>query len=311
MNEVQKIAAILNDEPEWFVICHVKPDGDTLGSGSALVSAGKNFGKRVLWGGADPFPPQYKFLPHSDEYMCGSKAPRCGPCVIAIDVSTRERGLPNMGVRVAIDHHADNDMFGRDANWVVPEAAAVGELIYELLVTMNCPLDKNIAEALYVAILTDCGGFRFSNTRSETLRIASELVAAGAVPAEIDEKLYYNDTPEKLHLWARCLSRAEKIGSNSIISWLTRDDFRQTGAPESDTEGLVNMLTRVGGVSMTILAYEEHDAVRCSVRARGQFSAQEIAARHDGGGHRYAAGCKLRLPLEEAISVLKEELSRV
>ncbi len=311
MNEVQKIAAILKDAPEWIVICHVKPDGDTLGSGSALVSAGEKLGKKVLWGGADPVPSQYKFLPHSAEYKCGSQAPHSGPCVIAVDVSTKDRGVPNMGVRVAIDHHRDNEMFGRDANWVVPEVVAVGELIYELLVTMNCPFDKNIAEALYVAILTDSGGFRFPNTTYKTLHAASELVRAGALPAEIDEKLYYNDTAEKLQLWGRCLSRSEKIGSRAILSWLSREDFRITGASESDTEGLVNMLTRVAGVSMTVLACEERDAVRCSVRTRGDFSAQELAVRHGGGGHRHAAGCKLHMPLEEALAVLKEELSRV
>ncbi len=311
MNEPQRIAAILLGEPEWRILCHVKPDGDTLGCGSALVSAGKKLGKKVLWGGVDPVPPQYAFLPWAGEYRSGSDAPRAGACVVSVDVSTRDRGVPGMTVRVAIDHHRDNEMFGRDANWVVPEAAATAELTFELISALGCPLDKDIAEALYTGLLTDSGGFRFSNTTHNTLRVAAELVKAGAVPSEIDEKLYYGDTTEKLRLWGRCLSRAKKVGGRAVMSWLSLDDFRETGALESDTEGLVNMLTRVAGTSMTVLASEERDAVRCSVRARGDFSAQEFAARHGGGGHRYAAGCKLRMPLEDSLALLEKELERV
>jgi phosphoesterase RecJ-like protein len=309
--EARKIARILLTEPKWLILSHVKPDGDTLGCGSALTCAGEKLGKDVRWGGADPLPQLYSFLPRAGQYRASGCQPDDGRCVITVDVSTRDRGVPGMAPRIAVDHHRDNEGFASEINWVVPEAAAVGELIYEILLAMNCPLDKEIATALYVSLTTDCGGFSFSNTTYNTIRVAAELVKAGAVPFEIDEKLHYNDSPAKINLWGRCLSRAKKIGSRCALSWLTRDDFRETGADESDTEGLVNMLTHMSGTNMTVLVSEVKDCLRCSVRARGSASAQELAARHGGGGHQYAAGCKLYMPLKDGLALLEEELKSV
>ncbi|WP_352409142.1 DHH family phosphoesterase, partial [Pyramidobacter piscolens] len=165
--------------------------------------------------------------------------------------------------------------------------------------------------ALYVSIATDCGWFRFSNTTADTMRVAAELIRAGAVPVKMDERLHFNDTPAKLRLWGRCMARVETVGARAALSWITRDDFRETGALESDTEGLINMLTHIKGADVTVMISEVKDCLRCSVRSRGPVSAQAIAAKWNGGGHRYAAGCKIYLPLEEGLKALEEELSRV
>lgn len=310
-DEALRIAKILLAEPAWLILSHVKPDGDTLGCGSALTCAGKKLGKDVKWGGVDPLPELYSFLPCAEEYHSDEIQPSEGRLVITVDVSTRDRGVPGMAPRIAVDHHKDNEGFASEINWVVPEAAAVGELVYEIILAMGCAVDKDIAEALYVSLSTDCGGFTFSNTTYNTMRVAAELVKAGAVPFEIDEKLHYNDSPAKINLWGRCMSRARKIGTHAVLSWLTRDDFRETGACESDTEGLVNMLTHVAGTDLTVFVSEVEGCLRCSIRARGTASAQELAARHGGGGHMYAAGCKLYMPLKDGLSVMEEELKRV
>ena len=168
-----------------------------------------------------------------------------------------------------------------------------------------------MAKALYVAIVTDCGWFRFSNTTENTLRAAAELVGAGAVPSEIDELLDYNDTPQKLRLWGRCLSRLERHGERGVLSWVSRDDFRETGALEADTEGLVNMLTHVAGADMTVLVAETKKGLRCSFRSRGGLSANELAAKWNGGGHLCAAGCTMERPLDDGLNELREVLSRV
>ncbi len=309
--ELERIAALLKSEPRWRVICHVRPDGDTLGCGSALMSAAALLGADAVWGGADAIPPLYAFLPHAEEYRTGMTVPDDGRCVIAVDVSTRDRGIEDASVHVCIDHHGDNERFAGVENWIVPQAAATGELIFELLDVLDCPLTPEIARALYVSIVTDCGWFRFSNTTYNTLRVAAELVKAGVVTHEIDELLDYNDTLSKLNLWGRCLSRAKAVGDRAVLAWVTRDDFRQTGAVESDTEGLVNMLTHMAGKDMFLLVSELEGSLRCSVRSRGNARADLIAAKWNGGGHRYAAGCTISLPLNEGLAEIEKDLRRV
>ncbi len=306
-SELQKIAAIMLQESSWHVICHVKPDGDTLGSGSALMCAADYLGKRASWGGVDPLPALYRFLPFADSYIADDRVDDAG-LVIAVDVSTRDRGVANVPVDICIDHHYDNAGFASRVNLVVSEAAAVGEVIYELVLALGCPVTPEIAKALYVSLVTDCGWFRFSNTTANTLRVASELAVAGARPHEIDELLDYNDSLAKVRLWGRCLSRAKKAGPRSVLSWLSRDDFIETGAAESDTEGLVNMLTHVAGTEMTVLISETERGLRCSFRSRGQGSANELAARWNGGGHRYAAGCTIEKTLAEGLAEVEEAL---
>jgi len=311
MTEAEKVARILLAEPKWRVVCHVKPDGDTLGCGSALVSAGKKLGRDVIWGGADPLPPLYAFLPHSGEYRVGPFAVEDGRCVISVDVSACDRGVPGLEPRVNVDHHESNERFGAEVNWIDAQAAATGEMIYEVILALGCPIDADIAEALYVSIATDCGWFKFSNTTADTMRIAMELIKAGAVPSVLDERLHFNDTPAKLRLWGRCLARVKPVGAHAALSWITRADFRETGALESDTDGLINMLTHMKCTDVTVMVSEIKDCLRCSVRSRGPVSAQALAAKWNGGGHRYAAGCRIFLPLEEGLKALEEELSRV
>ena len=244
-SEVQSIAFALKAAPKWRIICHVRPDGDTLGCGSALMCAAALLGKDAVWGGADPLPPLYRFLPFAEEYRVSEDITDDGRCVIAVDVSTRDRGIPSADVALCVDHHRDNEGFATCTNWVVPEAAATGELLLQLIYELGCPVTPEIAKALYVAIVTDCGWFRYSNTTENTLRAAAELVRAGAVPSEIDELLDYNDTMQKMRLWGRCLSRVERHGGKGVLSWVSCGDFLETGAAEADTEGLVNMLTHI------------------------------------------------------------------
>ena len=310
-NEAREIARGLKAAPKWRIICHVKPDGDTLGCGSALMCAAAALGVDAVWGGADPLPPLYRFLPHADEYRACGTVPNDGRCVIAVDVSTRDRGIPAADVAFKVDHHRDSESFAACVNWVVPEAAAAGELVLQLIRELGCAVTPEMAKALYVAIVTDCGWFRFSNTTENTLRAAAELVGAGAVPSEIDELLDYNDSPQKLQLWGRCLSRLERHGERGVLSWVSRDDFRETGALEADTEGLVNMLTHVAGADMTVLVAETKKGLRCSFRSRGGLAANELAAKWNGGGHLCAAGCTMERPLDEGLDELREVLRRV
>ncbi len=304
------IAAALLEAPFWRVLVHVKPDGDALGSASALVSAGDALGKAVHWGGADPMPSLYAFLPGASEYHCYDRLPQDGALTVCLDTSTVDRSVPGLtaeAVDINIDHHPDNPRFGA-LSWVDPQAAAVGEMLCRLIPAMGCDLAGPIALALYVALVSDTGGFRYSNTTAETLRAGASLMASGLSPVEVDELLYHHDSLAKVHLRSVALGRAKRLGSRSVLSWLSLEDFRDTGAQEADTENLVNELTHVEGTDMAVLVIETAQELRCSFRSRGDVSSQAMAARWGGGGHRYAAGCRLPLPLSQGLAVLEGAL---
>lgn len=313
MTPMKKVAEALLAAPFWRILSHVKPDGDTLGSASALFSAARSLGKKVEWGGADEFPSLYRFLPHSEEYHCYSVLPRDSAALIILDTSTIDRSVPGLAqekVLVNIDHHPDNSEYGI-FNWIDPSSSSVGEMIYQLLRELNCNIDRDIAYSLYISLSTDTGGFRFSNTTSRTLRTAADLLDGGASAVEVDEALHRHDSIAKLQIWGVSLARTERIGKRAVLSWSTLADIRQACGVDDDTEGLVNLLTHVDGADIVVLIVEAEGVLRCSVRSRGDCSSQSFAAQWGGGGHKYAAGCRLFMPLEQGITVMREALSRV
>lgn len=310
MTELEKASQILLREPKWRLVSHVKPDGDTLGSCSALFQAGVKLDKDIDWCGFDDFPPLYRFLPFADKYRKLDSISDDERCIIYVDVSVLDRGIPGVLPSVNIDHHKDNNMFATGANLVDPKAAAAGEVMYSVIKTLGCGIDVPIAEALFVAIATDCGWFRFSNTTENTLSVATDLVKLGVVTSKMDHLLDQNDSIAKVRLWGHCLTRIKRVGEHAVISWVTKEDFKSTKALGSDTEGLVNRLTNVAGADLSVLVSETSSCLRCSVRARGDKNAQEFAAKFGGGGHRFASGCKLYVPLAEGLEILERELLR-
>ena len=311
------IAAILESAPTWVILCHVKPDGDTLGSGSALVSLGRSLGKKVFWGGADPYPKGYAFLPEADSYIAGivpgALLERFGGAAIILDTSTRDRSLPGVAALsgifpvINVDHHRDNELFG-SINWIEPSASSVGEMVWSLLARWDTAYPLETAEGLYTAIATDSGNFTFSATTEATHRAAGDLLSRGVSPEKIEDLLRSNRSLSAMHLWGRAFERSEIHSSFAAITWLAQKDFTETGSAPSETEFLVNELLTLRGISFAAFLVEEEDAVRVSLRSQGDLSAAEIARFFGGGGHLQAAGCTLPLPLEEAKMTLLQLL---
>ncbi len=302
----------------WVVLTHTKPDGDTLGSGSALFSMGRSLGKEVFWGGPDIYPAGYSFLEGSEEYIPGIApgrllAPEGRGAAIVLDTSTEERSVP--GVRglssafplLNIDHHPDNEKFG-SVNWIDPSASSVGEMLWRLFCQWGVPFPVSAAEGLYTAIATDSGNFAFSATTEATHRAAGDLLSRGVSPEKIENLLRSNRSLSALHLWGRAFERAEIHFSFAAVTWLARKDFPETESSPSETEFLVNELLTLRGVSFAAFLVEEEDAVRVSLRSKGDIPAAGIAGIFGGGGHRQAAGCRLPLPLEEAKMTLLQLL---
>lgn len=300
----------LAEAGEWIILSHVKPDGDTLGTGSALWSLGTTLGKGVFWGGPDSFPERYAFLAGSGDYIPApsfSALPLPGEntVLIVLDTSTSARSVPGLIESAAglplvnIDHHEDNERFGT-LNWIDPGASSAGEMVWDLLRTWDVPIPLASAEALYTAIVTDCGSFAFSSTTEKTHEAAGCLIRLGVSPERMEGLIRHTRTLQSLHLWARSLSGAFLCSGFAAMAEVSITDFLETGAVPADTEFLVNELLTIQAVTFAALLVEEEAGVRVSLRSKGNISAAEIARSLGGGGHPQAAGYKSQLPLARA-----------
>lgn len=222
-------------------------------------------------------------------------------CVIVVlDTSNPERSIEGVVSREAsfpiinIDHHADNTRFGK-INWIDDSASSVGEMIFDLFSMAGWDLAPGEAEALFAAISTDTGFFRFSCTTAKTLETASALISSGADASLIYGRIFENRSLGGIHLWGAGLSRARLFSKGRIcMTFLKREDFSNLNAPRDESENLVNTLLTVSGVFVAVLLQEEDGFCRASIRTRDPADAREIARIWDGGGHIRAAGCKIR-----------------
>lgn len=318
---LKKISDKLHEYNTWLVLTHQKPDGDTLGSASALAQFGINAGKRVFWGGADTFPNTYEFLPLSDQYVQLSHVSELGitePYVaIILDTSNIERSVPGLTENIQgtpatvinIDHHGDNELFGQITH-VDPGSSAVGEILWWFFKQNGHPITRGMAEALYTAIVTDCGHFSYSNTSETTHLAAADLLSLGVDPSKMDQLIFKNQGLQALNLWGRAFSRARNTGNSCISSWLEEKDFKETGADHADTENLVSKLLFLKNIDFAVLFVQEEGQIRVSLRSCGNISARDIAQRFGGGGHIPAAGCKLKEDLNTAKDRVLEEISK-
>jgi phosphoesterase RecJ-like protein len=213
---------------------------------------------------------------------------------------------------LVLDHHATRDPVGTrdgDLRYFDETASAAALIVAEWIAAAGVAVDAHIADALFTGIATDTGWFRFSNTDERTLRLAADLVAAGANPNRIHETLYQQDPPAKLRLVARVLSNLELHADGRLaVMKLRAADFEATGADDTMTEDLVNEAARLNNTEVTMLLTEEPEGqVRANFRSKREIDVSELARRYGGGGHVRAAGARLRGSWDSVVSRLIEE----
>ena len=301
----EQIRELLASSERIILLSHHNPDGDTLGSMLALWHH-LSPGRKVRMACSDPVPELYRFLPGWEEVLTNEEAlakKETYDLAVAVDASDLGRLGPGGGqliaraqVVVSIAHHATGEPFGNPA-WIDPDAAATGELVWALL--RDC-LTEEIATALYTAIITDCGSFRYANTTAQTLTIAGKLVEAGADPHLIATRVFETRSFASLKLLERALGTLEVDGTGQL-GWmeLTEEMFQATGATQEAGEGFVNYVRMIEGVRLAILFRENSGKVRVSLRAL-DVDVGKLAATFGGGGHVRAAGCELAMPLADA-----------
>lgn len=299
----------------FAITAHSRPDGDAIGSELALALSLEKLGKKADVINADPHPQAFASLPGIEKIRLASHLEDHRDGIFVLECNDLDRpGVGNLEryFVINIDHHPGTKPFG-NLNWVDTAASAVGEMIYHLVKALQVPLTPEISTNLYVAILTDTGSFQFSNTRSETFAVASDLVASGADPSAIAQAVYMNQPYSKIQLLARTLNTLQMHPSGQI-AWisLSREMLEQTGASKHETEGLVNYPLSIEGVTLAAFFREEDTrSYRISLRSRNEYDVGVVARRFGGGGHQHAAGFSLQGILTEIIQRVVSELERL
>ena len=298
-----EIVELLRAEDAFVIAGHRDPDGDSLGSSLALGLALEGMGKRVAVLSADPLFAAYSRLPESDRISVSTVAPEGFPVAVLMECNEVARsGIDGLDGRtiVNIDHHANNPGFG-DLNWVDPAVAAVGVMIYRLLQALEVEITVDMATHLYVAILTDTGSFRYSNTDAEAFRVCAELLELGVDAALVAEAIYEDVPRDKVRLLAAGLSSLIIDPDGRVASMVLHHETLAMSPGKPDTEGIVNHAKAIDGVSVAALFKEvEPRHYRVSLRSDGAVDVASIAGGFGGGGHPRAAGCMVSGGLDEA-----------
>ncbi len=296
--------------------CHVGPDGDALGSMIGFGTAARDAGKKVVAGFGSPYvvPSNLSFLP-TDLLVAPDDFPEEPALMVVFDAGSPDRlaelgsAASDAGTLIVIDHHVTNQGFG-DIQLVDPTAAATGVLVADLLGVLGWPITPDVATCLHTALVTDTGRFQYSNTSPETLRLAADLVAAGARPELISQKVYEEAPFGFLVVAGGALSRAVLDADLGMVSTVvTEDDLDSAGIDWGDIDNLINTLRLAEEADVAVLAKVHSDErVKLSLRSRGATDVGALAQELGGGGHRLASGFTYDGPAEEAIEEVRKRV---
>jgi len=320
------VVRLIRENEDFFLVTHLGPDGDALGSQVALGRFLKKLGKRVAMINSDAPPYSLDWMPGGDdvEVFDGSldqhEALADADVAFVLDTNDEERlGKVGSMVRestattVLIDHHLEPEEWF-DVAFVQDKAAATGELIYELIAAIDPDLiDSEIATALYTAIMTDTGSFRYSSVTPQLHRIVADLLERGEVsPAPIHETMYDRKSMPGLRLLGRTLNRIRLRYDGQLgYSVVTQRMVEDTGASWDDKQGFVNYVLSIEGVKVALLFSEVDDGSKISFRSEADVRVDEWARHFGGGGHRNAAGAYVKRPsFEEVIEDVVEAAGR-
>src|SRR5438094_7834499 len=320
-DDLRAVAEALRSHDRFFIITHENPDGDALGSLLAMKLGLDRLGKDIV-----TFLPGESGIPSDLSLLQLEGLQRELPAdatkrvLLALDCANAARMgaaaelLGRVPLSINVDHHHDNTRFGL-INLVVADASSTGEVLRDLFRELGVELTPDIAEALYIALVTDTGRFQYTNTTPKALRLAAELVEAGADVHRVFQGVYESVQFAKLKLLARALERAQVYeGGRIVISYLLRTDFADVGAAEPYSEGIIDYLRAVEGADMAVLIREPPRAGgptrRVSLRASvDELDVSAIARKAGGGGHRQAAGFSSEASIEEITEFVRREFA--
>lgn len=276
---------------------HTSPDGDSLGSSLALLNILRLIGKDAYIICKESIPETFMFLPNSKEVNDSLGIVKDDTdCVVVLDCGNVERIngevdlQGNEYVVINIDHHKSNEMYGK-LNYVNSEAAAVGEIIYELMMSLDVNLNSDIAKCIYTSLLTDTGSFRHSSTTNRTHEIAGKLISTGMDFSEIHRIIFENKSYKRVKLYGKVINDLELSEDEKIVFlYAKRSYFKELDIENDDTSDLISFGTKIDSVEVAVLFKEKDDELKVSLRSKNIVDVREIAESYGGGGHIRAAG---------------------
>jgi bifunctional oligoribonuclease and PAP phosphatase NrnA len=322
---IERLAQELRAGRSVAISTHINADGDGCGSETALSRLLGQMGVRSKIVNPTPWPEMYKFLLGTDvkdASNLGAKGLKDVDVLVVLDISDVKRlGVLAEAVRrltipkLVIDHHLPSDEPPSTLMVADTAACATGELIFDFATVMDLKITPDIARALYIALLTDTGGFRFSNTTARCLSIAGQLVASGVEPEEMYGRLYASMPVGRLHLLRDALATLE-VDPEYGISWISvaAGAAEQYGLRSEDLEGIAEHPRSIGGTRLAVFFRDlGHDKVKVSFRSTGDVDVNKFARQFEGGGHAKASGALIEGSLEavrhKVIAAAREFLS--
>jgi phosphoesterase RecJ-like protein len=311
-----EIAHAISRANRIVLLSHIRPDCDAIGSQLALALSLRTLGKEVVAWNEDGLPESYHFLEKSDLIQKPPAEPQAFDLAIALDTATKERlGTPLGAIRNAeqwinIDHHASNPGYG-DLVHIDTGVPATGQIVYEFIRSEDLPFDLPAAVALFAAISTDTGSFRYPRTTARTFEIASQLVEKGVDAASIAIKLYESYPKRRVQLLGEALREARFDANDRVASMSVKNETKnRLGIQPDDLDGLIDTVRTVESVIVAIFFEELPDGkVRLSMRSKDDsIDVNKICGEFGGGGHPRAAGARLRGGLEEVRNKILERV---
>lgn len=320
MNQMNKFKELVESSKKIYVASHINPDGDNLGSLTAIYTLLKNLGKDVYMIEDDNVPKHLMFLPNINYSVKSIDLSNDCDLFISVDCADFER-LGNSACKlfekakhtINIDHHATNTNFA-EINIVDSNSPATGELLYILFESCGYKIDKYIATNLYTAISSDTGSFKYDSVRDKTFLIASELLKFEINKSEININLYQNKSIAKTKLLISAMNTIKFLSNGKIATaYIDNDMIEAANASKDDSDGIVEFLRDIENVEVALFFKVGENNIRLSVRTKSYVDATKIVSEFSGGGHIRAAGATLPIPFDlvydKVVSITGEMIS--
>jgi len=324
MIHLETICEAIKKSDNFLITAHLDPEPDALGSELAVYELVTKLGKKAVIINDEKVPEHYKFLEGVDIIKTEPEDADLLESAIVLDCPTVVRAgkvkkyLKKIKNVINIDHHISNEKFGA-ANWVKPDASSTAEMVYFIYKRMGVDISKRVALYIYIAILTDTGSFNYSNTSSVTHEVVSELLGYGLSPHIISNYVYESKAYADIKLLGKVLSTMTLTGRGKISYVVcTNEMIKKTGSSMSATQDFVNFARSINGVIVSMIIREEEgkkNSFKISMRSKNDVSVNAIAAHFGGGGHKYAAGCRMKGTLKDVkkklITRINEEIKKI
>ena len=325
LENASKLKKLLTPAKQIVITTHRGPDGDAMGSSLAMFHFLKQFGHSVNVITPNEYANFLHWMPGNQEVLVyegneekAQKITKNADLIFLMDLSDISRIsdfaeiVSNaQATKILIDHHQDPDMNIADIIFSDNKACSTAQLLYEILDAMEFSnhINKDVAECLYVGIMTDTGSFKYSSTSAKTHHVIAKLIEAGAENAKIHDLIYDNSSANRMRLLGYCLN--EKLllypENNSAIISLTAEELAQFKFQKGDTEGFVNYALAIKGIKFAIFITEKEGVVKLSLRSKGNFKVNEIANKYfNGGGHMRASGGVSQVTVNETIKIVEK-----